>query len=867
MEGLLRDGGRRVVFGDDPEVRDRLHLRRGRGGQRGRPGSDGKTGANGPERGGRSAPAPYRTSPSATPRRTSSSSSTRHTAPTPASCTPPCARRSPTPPRSGSRVRRSSPGARRTRAGSSGGATRRGASSTSTGWRTPSTTVSSSASATRGGPGRARSVTRRSSTGASTTCPRPHRREKQAALLSSRPPSGTSPSRSPMIRGQGRGHAGALGDQGACPAVASRHRSRPSAGRRPWSITTRCAWPATHCWRELAEFDPESVAGTPLEKLPVDQRYLHQAYQFRALLRRIDFVPVISPGSAASEGMEGLDRPRRQKAYIERFQKAFPHAGARAGVGRGDPLQPTAAPAPPTDAAGGMNTPGPRSREQRTAAARHLGARPRAPRQPRRLPDREVHAAHGLRRPARAGALPGPADPRRRTAPGRRPGQPHLPGKEVGYVVDYYGVFEHLSSALAGYRDADVTTPCASSPRRSTGSGPPPRGPRLPAAQRHHDARARPARQAGARRARPEDEDLRFDFDEVLHEFLATLERVLPHEEAWTTWQTPGAGACSRSGCAGCAGTHEGGTFTLRRYGRKVRAMIADHLEGPEIEQVIPPVSLTAPHLRRRRAALPPRRPPPRWATRSASTWRSGPSGRTPRSTSGSPSAWRRSCATMPGPLRGADRGVRHADRGGQAGAGGVPGARRTQPLEQRAYRLVDQLLEDTPGSRLASSGDVSAARGQVCDVATQSMAKASYQGQHQDISTLAGASRKSCSAAVSSPSAADWAALENIGERLASFARTTCAVPSSRDRGENRRVTARAEDCVSVLPEAPREPVLTVDGLSLRVRASARRKRFALTVETDAGPSPCTCPSRAPGGRGGGFRPRAPGWLVDKRR
>jgi hypothetical protein len=38
----------------------------------------------------------------------------------------------------------------------------------------------------------------------------------------------------------------------------------------------------------------------------------------------------------------------------------------------------------------------------------------------------------------------------------------------------------------------------------------------------------------------------------------------------------------------------EGGTFTLRQYGRKVREMIADHLEGPEIDQVIPPVSLTA---------------------------------------------------------------------------------------------------------------------------------------------------------------------------------------------------------------------------------------------------------------------------------
>jgi type I restriction enzyme R subunit len=38
-----------------------------------------------------------------------------------------------------------------------------------------------------------------------------------------------------------------------------------------------------------------------------------------------------------------------------------------------------------------------------------------------------------------------------------------------------------------------------------------------------------------------------------------------------------------------------GGQFAMRAYGRKVRAMIADHLELPELTQVIAPVSILAP--------------------------------------------------------------------------------------------------------------------------------------------------------------------------------------------------------------------------------------------------------------------------------
>ncbi|WP_405644236.1 M48 family metallopeptidase [Streptomyces uncialis] len=48
--------------------------------------------------------------------------------------------------------------------------------------------------------------------------------------------------------------------------------------------------------------------------------------------------------------------------------------------------------------------------------------------------------------------------------------------------------------------------------------------------------------------------------------------------------------------------------------------------------------------------------------------------------------------------------------------------------------------------------------------------------------------------------------------------------------------MTALVDDCVSPACEDPAEGELLVDGLLLRVRVSARRKRFALSVEPDAG-------------------------------
>ncbi|MET7538040.1 hypothetical protein [Streptomyces sp. NPDC005507] len=347
---------------------------------------------------------------------------------------------------------------------------------------------------------------------------------------------------------------------------------------------------------ELAEFDPESVAGIPLEGLSGRLRYLHQAHQFRALLRRIDFVPVISPGSGhkLGEWREWTDAVR-QEAYTERFQKAFPELAPDSEWVAVTPFNPPQAPIPPTGPVGGMNAPWSDAANSEPSPLPTSVPDPvhpdspiaflivksmlltgfDAPREQVLYLDRPIRDAELLQAVARAN----------RTSP----------GKEVGYVVDYYGVFEHLSSALAGYRNADVTDTMRKLSDEVDNLG--------PAAQKVRDflrdngiddAELDQLAKLGPAALALQPEALRFDFDEVLHAFLATLERVLPHEDAlnyvadarrWSLLQKRVRRLCRDDG---------GGTFTLRRYGRKVRAVIADHLEGPEIDQVIPSVSLTA---------------------------------------------------------------------------------------------------------------------------------------------------------------------------------------------------------------------------------------------------------------------------------
>ncbi|MEH0633888.1 type I restriction endonuclease [Streptomyces bottropensis] len=538
---------------------------------------------------------------------------------------------------------------------------------------------------------------------------------------------------------------------------------------------------------QLAEFDPESVTGTPLEKLSARQRYLHQAYRFRALLRRIDFVPVISPGSGHKRGewREWTDAGR-QEAYTERFQKAFPELAPDPEWVAVTPFNPPQAPAPFTDPAGGMNTPWSETANSEPPPLPTSVPDPvhpdspvaflivksmlltgfDAPREQVLYLDRPIRDAELLQAVARVN----------RTSP----------GKEVGYVVDYYGVFEHLSSALAGYRNADVTDTMRDLSYEVDKLG--------PAAQEVRDflrrngiddAQLDQLAKLGPAALALQPEDLRFDFDEVLHAFLATLERVLPHEDAleyvadarrWSLLQKRVRRLCRDD---------EGGTFTLRRYGRKVRAMIADHLEGPEIDQVIPPVSLTALTFDDAVRRLPPQEA----AAEMGHALRFHLEERTKRE---DPAKYERLSKrleeilrTMPGRFEEQVEEFGPLIEEARQEQEEAPELAGLTPLEQRVYRLVEQILEDTPGIRLADGGDVRLLTGKVCDMATGVMARASYQGQHQDIGSLAGDLQDVLLNSDVRPVGGDWASLANAAERLASFAQNNLRQFRSRARGE----------------------------------------------------------------------------------
>ncbi|MER5256176.1 type I restriction endonuclease [Streptomyces sp. NPDC002855] len=538
---------------------------------------------------------------------------------------------------------------------------------------------------------------------------------------------------------------------------------------------------------ELTAYDPESVSGVPLEQLSRKQRYLHQAHQFRAVLRRIDFVPVISPGAGHKRGewREWTDAGR-QEAYTERFQKAFPELAPEPEWVASTPFNPPPQPVPPADATGGMNAPW----------SDVTSAEPSPP--PTSVPD-PVHPDSPIAfLIVKSMLLTGFDAPREQVLYLDRPIRDAellqavarvnrtSPGKEVGYVVDYYGVFEHLSSALAGYRDADVDDTMRSLSEEAAKLGPAAkkvrdflRGSGIDDADLDQLAKLGPAALA------LQSEEVRLDFDEKLHEFLAVLERVLPHEAALDYVADARRWSLLQKRVRRLRRDAEGGTFTLRRYGRKVRAMIADHLEGPEIDQVIPPVSLTAPAFDDVVRRLPPREA----AAEMGHALRFHLEERTKRE---DPAKYERLSKrleeilrTMPGrfeeqidefgPLFEQARQELEED----------PELAGLSPLEQKLYRLVEQILEDTPGVRLDDSGDVRRLTGKICDVAARTMAKASYQGQHQDISMLAGHLHGTLLSSGVRPAGADWAPLDGAAERLAAFAQDNCRQFRGRARGE----------------------------------------------------------------------------------
>jgi type I restriction enzyme R subunit len=337
----------------------------------------------------------------------------------------------------------------------------------------------------------------------------------------------------------------------------------------------------------VEEFDPWALRGRVPERLERDELLLLRAWQYRNVLRRIDFVPVISAGAERKERrwLEWTDATRQAK-HIERFLEDFPQlppdnpwaaAGPAAPVVAASPSQPTGLPwsSPPMGRTGAV-----RRDDEAAQPIAFLIVKSMlltgfdAPIEQVLYLDRPIRDAELLQAVARV----------------NRP----APGKAGGYVVDYYGVFENLAETLADYRD-DAPILCSV----------PDIGSEVPAMRdAAKEVRSFLARMGIDDAERPgdiaealfafHDEGDRHAFDELLGDFLRAVERVLPHEDALDHIPDARKWAWLQKRLRRHYRDAPGGTFTLRGYGRKVRAMIAEHLELPEIEQVIPPVSITS---------------------------------------------------------------------------------------------------------------------------------------------------------------------------------------------------------------------------------------------------------------------------------
>ncbi|MFG2332123.1 type I restriction endonuclease subunit R [Streptomyces sp. NPDC048604] len=535
---------------------------------------------------------------------------------------------------------------------------------------------------------------------------------------------------------------------------------------------------------ELAAFRPESVAGIPLDELPPHTRYLFQAYEFRSLLRRIDFVPVISPGKERKyrRWLHWTD-PVRQAAYIERFHQGFPVLPPEPDWVATTPFHP-----PVQEAQEHVGTGDNPWSQEGVEQPETLGTVPDpvhpespiaflivksmlltgfdAPREQALYLDRPIRDAELLQAVARV----------------NRP----MPGKEIGYVVDYYGVFEHLSSALAEYRKNDVDDTMRSMAEEIDGLEPAAEEVRRYLSDQVGVTDADLVDFSAVRSAALafEDESVRLGFDEVLRHFLTVLERVLPHERGLDFVGEARRWGLLQKRIRTLHRDASGGAFTMRTYGRKVRALIADHLEGPAIDQVIAPVSLASPLFDEKVGAMPPREA----AAEMGHALRFHLEERVKRE---DPEKYVRLSQRLEEILR--EMPGRFED---QIEAFGPlfeqarqedeedPRLAGLTPLEQRLYRLLDREAAENPDID-TSAADLRSVVGTVCDTAARTMAKAAYQGEHQDLTFLADKIRMELIKGRLRPVGTEWAALRDLAERLAAYAQQNKEFFLARLRGE----------------------------------------------------------------------------------
>jgi type I site-specific deoxyribonuclease, HsdR family len=167
--------------------------------------------------------------------------------------------------------------------------------------------------------------------------------------------------------------------------------------------------------------------------------------------------------------------------------------------------------------------------------------------------------------------------------------------KSVGYVVDYYGVGEHLKQALAAYSSDDLEGLLQSIADELPKLADRCQRVRNLFLERGVD-RFETEDDVEACVAALEDERLRAAFEVALKQFLTTLDIVMPRPES-----LPFNRDAKFFGMVQVRVRRRyrgGDTFDVSLYGEKVRSLIDDHVLALGVDQKIPPVSITAPDFR-----------------------------------------------------------------------------------------------------------------------------------------------------------------------------------------------------------------------------------------------------------------------------
>ncbi|MCX5154647.1 type I restriction endonuclease [Streptomyces sp. NBC_00291] len=328
------------------------------------------------------------------------------------------------------------------------------------------------------------------------------------------------------------------------------------------------------------EFDPEELRGKKPEEYTQDELLLLRAWQYQEVLRRMDFVPVISEGDERKSGAwrEWTDA-KFQEEHIERFLEPFPELPPDNPWVIAHPVETDPLPGgtvglnPWSD--GSLEAPAEKPPIAFLIVKSMLLTGFDAPIEQALYLDRPIQDAELLQAVARV----------------NRPARL----KREGHVVDYYGVLDNLGVTLAAYRG---DPPVLAGVRSLSSEVPAMHGAathlRRFLKQLGTGGLDGPGRMARAMLALHDPLE-RAEYDRLLGEFLDAMERVLPHEAALELVPYARRWAQLQQRVRRHYRDEADGTFSMRGYGRKVRALIAEHLTLPEITQAIAPVSILDP--------------------------------------------------------------------------------------------------------------------------------------------------------------------------------------------------------------------------------------------------------------------------------